>query len=87
MQCEHVSSCPESLGGSNGVRSAGQGTDEGALDYGLNRALDAYYNNRAWFNSLAARIMRQDWSWNRPAIDYIDLCVLTPVIYLFSGFL
>ena len=56
-----------------------QGTDEGALDYGLDRALDSYYNDRAWFNSLAARVMRQDWSWNRPAIDYIDLCVHRPL--------
>jgi starch synthase len=50
-----------------------QGTDGGALDYALNRALDAYYNDRAWFYGLAARIMRQDWSWNRPALDYIEL--------------
>jgi starch synthase len=50
-----------------------QGTDEGALDYGLNRALDAYYNDRAWFNSLAARVQRQDWSWEMPALTYVDL--------------
>jgi starch synthase len=50
-----------------------QGTDSAALDYALNRALDAYYNDRPWFYSLAARIMKQDWSWNRPALDYIEL--------------
>ncbi|CAL8465412.1 g4948 [Coccomyxa elongata] len=50
-----------------------EGTDGPALDYALNRALDAYYNDRAWWHSLAARIMRQDWSWNRPALDYIEL--------------
>ena len=50
-----------------------QGTDAESLDYALNRALDAYYKDRAWFNSLAARIMRQDWSWNRPALDYVEL--------------
>ena len=50
-----------------------QGTDESSLDYALNRALDAYYNEKTWFNSLAARIMRQDWSWNRPALDYVEL--------------
>lgn len=36
-----------------------QGTDEGAMDYGLNRALDAYYNNRAWFHGLQKRVMEQ----------------------------
>ncbi len=52
---------------------AAQGADESSLDYALNRALDAYYDDRTWFNSLAARIMRQDWSWNRPALDYVEL--------------
>jgi starch synthase len=50
-----------------------EGTDEGALDYAMNRALDAYYNDREWFRSLQERVMRQDWSWNKPAIDYIEL--------------
>lgn len=36
-----------------------QGTDEGALDFALNRALDAWYNDRAWFHSLAKRCMLQ----------------------------
>eukprot|EP00775_Hariotina_reticulata_P004294 gene4294-4546_t len=50
-----------------------EGADEGGLDYALNRAIDAYYNDRAWFRSLQSRIMRQDWSWNRPALDYVEL--------------
>lgn len=50
-----------------------QGTDEGALDYALNRALDAWHNDRPWFRSLQRRVMLQDWSWNKPAIDYIQL--------------
>lgn len=29
-----------------------QGIDEGGLDYALNRAIDAYYNDRQWFRSL-----------------------------------
>jgi starch synthase len=49
------------------------GTDAGALDYALNRALDAYYNDRAWFHSLQRRVAEQDWSWNKPAVDYISL--------------
>ena len=50
-----------------------QGTDAGALDSALNRAFDAYWNDRQWFHSLQARVMRQDWSWARPALDYIDV--------------
>lgn len=50
-----------------------EGTDEGAMDYALNRAFDAYYNDRSWFRSLQQRVMAQDWSWNKPAIDYIQL--------------
>lgn len=49
------------------------GTDAGAMDYGLNRALDAWYNDRAWIHGLQRRVMEQDWSWNKPAIDYIQL--------------
>lgn len=36
-----------------------QGTDTDAMDYGLNRALDAYYNDRAWFHGLQKRVMEQ----------------------------
>ena len=50
-----------------------QGTDTASLDYALNRSIDAYYNDREWFHKLAERVMRQDWSWNRPALDYIEL--------------
>lgn len=50
-----------------------EGTDEGALDYALNRAIDSFYNDREWFQNLQARCMEQDWSWNRPAQEYIEL--------------
>ena len=84
-----------------------QGTDPDALDYALNRAMDAYYNDRQWFHGLQKRVMEQvgqlaglhgtvqdnqlaccvhtdltctlpahafqDWSWNKPAHDYIEL--------------
>jgi len=61
----------DSLDATNGF--AFEGTDPGALDYAMNRAIDAWYNDRAWFHSLQKRVMEQDWSWNRPALDYIEL--------------
>ena len=50
-----------------------EGHDAGALDSALNRALDAYYNDREWFRGLQSRIMLTDWSWARPAIDYVEI--------------
>ncbi|KAK8664881.1 hypothetical protein V6N13_084653 [Hibiscus sabdariffa] len=49
------------------------GADCGGVDYALNRAITAWYDGRDWFNSLCKRVMEQDWSWNRPALDYIEL--------------
>ncbi|KAK9804683.1 hypothetical protein WJX73_010729 [Symbiochloris irregularis] len=50
-----------------------EGTDAGALDYALNRALSFYYTEREQWSDLVERIMRQDWSWAEPALDYLDL--------------
>ena len=50
-----------------------EGTDEGSLDYALNRALERYWNNTAEIRELQKRCMEQDWSWNRPALDYLEL--------------
>lgn len=61
----------DDLDGTNGF--AFEGTDPTALDYALNRCIDAYYNDREWFRGLQRRIMEQDWSWNRPGLDYIEL--------------
>ena len=36
-----------------------QGADAGALDYAMNRAIDAWYNDRAWFHGLQKRVMEQ----------------------------
>eukprot|EP00268_Persea_americana_P031536 TRINITY_DN3074_c0_g1_i1.p1 TRINITY_DN3074_c0_g1~~TRINITY_DN3074_c0_g1_i1.p1 ORF type:complete len:1376 (-),score=335.20 TRINITY_DN3074_c0_g1_i1:219-4346(-) len=49
------------------------GTDTSGVDYALNRAISAWYDGRDWFNSLCKRVMEQDWSWNRPALDYMEL--------------
>ncbi|XP_078175725.1 starch synthase 3 isoform X1 [Carex rostrata] len=49
------------------------GADASGVDYALNRAISAWYDARDWFNSLCKRVMEQDWSWNRPALDYMEL--------------
>lgn len=49
------------------------GADTGGVDYALNRAISAWYNGRDWFNALCKSVMEQDWSWNRPALDYLEL--------------
>ncbi|RWW19345.1 hypothetical protein GW17_00016609 [Ensete ventricosum] len=36
-------------------------------------AISAWFDAREWFNSLCKRVMEQDWSWNRPALDYMEL--------------
>ncbi|GMH38213.1 hypothetical protein BSKO_06097 [Bryopsis sp. KO-2023] len=54
-----------------------QGTDTGGLDYAMNRAIDSFWNDRQWFHGLQKRVMLQDWSWNRPALDYIELYYAT----------
>uniref|UniRef100_M4DTJ3 starch synthase n=1 Tax=Brassica campestris TaxID=3711 RepID=M4DTJ3_BRACM len=49
------------------------GADAPGVDYALNRAISAWYDGREWFNSLCKTVMEQDWSWNRPALEYIEL--------------
>ncbi|XP_074580048.1 starch synthase 3, chloroplastic/amyloplastic-like [Curcuma longa] len=50
-----------------------EGTDAGAVEYALNRSISAWFDAREWFYSLCKRVMEQDWSWNRPALDYLEL--------------
>ncbi|XP_027368661.1 starch synthase 3, chloroplastic/amyloplastic-like [Abrus precatorius] len=49
------------------------GADAGGVDYALNRAISAWYEGRDWFNTLCKTVMQQDWSWNGPALDYLEL--------------
>ncbi|CAO2176168.1 unnamed protein product [Urochloa humidicola] len=49
------------------------GADNNGVDYALNRAMSCWFDSRDWFHSLCKRVMEQDWSWNRPALDYIEL--------------
>ncbi|KAF8090704.1 hypothetical protein N665_0469s0039 [Sinapis alba] len=49
------------------------GADAPGVDYALNRAISAWYDGREWFKSLCKTVMEQDWSWNRPALEYIQL--------------
>jgi starch synthase len=57
--------------GTNGY--AFDGTDAPALEYGLDRAIAAYYGDRAAWEALRGRCMASDWSWYGPALDYITL--------------
>ncbi|KAL6652003.1 hypothetical protein ACP70R_010928 [Stipagrostis hirtigluma subsp. patula] len=50
-----------------------EGADSNGVDYALDRAITTFYDAREWFNSLCKRVMEQDWSWNRPALDYMEL--------------
>lgn len=50
-----------------------EGADAAGVDYALNRALSAWYDGKEWFDSLRKRVMEQDWSWNRPALEYMEL--------------
>ena len=37
------------------------------------RALARWYGEREWFNELSKKVMQIDWSWNNPALDYLEL--------------
>ncbi|KAK1375131.1 Starch synthase [Heracleum sosnowskyi] len=50
-----------------------EGADAAGVDYAVNRAISAWYEGRDWFNSLCKLVMEQDWSWNRPALEYLEL--------------
>lgn len=50
-----------------------EGTDAAGLDYALNRALSMWYSDRESWAELAASVMQQDWSWDSPALDYLEL--------------
>jgi starch synthase len=50
-----------------------EGTDTAGMDYALNRALGMFYSDRESWNELAAAVMQQDWSWDSPALDYLEL--------------
>uniref|UniRef100_A0A7C9CYN3 starch synthase n=1 Tax=Opuntia streptacantha TaxID=393608 RepID=A0A7C9CYN3_OPUST len=50
-----------------------EGADPAGVDYALDRAISAWYDGKEWLNLLCKRVMEQDWSWNRPALEYIEL--------------
>ncbi|XP_057544291.1 starch synthase 3, chloroplastic/amyloplastic [Amaranthus tricolor] len=50
-----------------------EGADPAGVDYALNRAISSWYDGREWFNGLQKLVMEQDWSWNRPALEYMEL--------------
>jgi starch synthase len=50
-----------------------EGTDAAGLDYALNRALSMWYSDKEGWYYLASSVMQQDWSWDGPALDYLEL--------------
>jgi len=50
-----------------------ESTDNSGVDYALNRALNTWYNDRTSMRALQSAIMRQDWSWYSPSLDYLEL--------------
>ncbi|XP_006652851.1 starch synthase 3, chloroplastic/amyloplastic-like [Oryza brachyantha] len=50
-----------------------EGADSNGVDYALDRAITTWYDARDFFHSLCKRVMEQDWTWNRPALDYMEL--------------
>ncbi|GJP76945.1 hypothetical protein CLOP_g7390 [Closterium sp. NIES-67] len=50
-----------------------EGADAAGVDYALNRAISGWYDGREWWQGLAKQVMEQDWTWNRPALDYLEL--------------
>jgi len=60
----------------NGLQPNGfnfEGADTAGMDYALNRALSLWFGDRDRWNKLTKTVMEQDWSWNLPALDYIEL--------------
>ena len=49
------------------------GADSAGMDYALNRAMSAWYNNKEGWEEIVERNMTTDWSWAGPAQDYIEL--------------
>ncbi|GFH13657.1 uncharacterized protein HaLaN_09586, partial [Haematococcus lacustris] len=50
-----------------------ESVDAAGMDYALNRALSMWYSDKAGWRQLVHRVMRQDWSWYSPALDYVEL--------------
>ncbi|KAL9236615.1 hypothetical protein vseg_011260 [Gypsophila vaccaria] len=50
-----------------------EGADQAGVDYAVNRAITCWYDAKEWLNTLRKRVMEQDWSWNRPALEYMEL--------------
>ncbi|KAJ9523115.1 hypothetical protein QJQ45_023899 [Haematococcus lacustris] len=49
-----------------------ESVDAAGMDYALNRALSMWYSDKAGWRQLVHRVMRQDWSWYSPALDYVS---------------
>ncbi len=50
-----------------------KGSDTASLDSALDRAISLWYEDKKAWAELAKTGMRQDWSWDEPAADYVSL--------------
>ena len=50
-----------------------EGTGDSDIDFALDRAISLAYDKPSEFRALQANCMTQDWSWNRPALEYIEI--------------
>ena len=37
------------------------------------RALEVWYTDKGFWDTLTQRVMQQDWSWAEPALDYLEM--------------
>ncbi len=47
--------------------------DVAGIDDALTRAMNMWYTRNPQWRQLVSRVMRQDWSWYSPSLDYVEL--------------
>jgi starch synthase len=67
-----VDTTPDTLANGTASGFTFEAYDALALEHAVNRALDAHADPNLW-RGLVQRVMRQDWSWDSSARDYLAL--------------